>query len=190
LPISDSDIPTRLNQLESRESIRNLVARYAVLIDMRDIDNLIELYVPDISVGHKSGRGALRRSFYRTLGPGSPFTTTIHFVGGQTIDLDPEDENRATGVVYCRAEHEYEHDWIVATLQYWDTYQRLDGRWMFADRTMKAFYVVDVLERPNGTERVKHQLGKAGFMARAEIPESQPSWQSFWRELSDTSADR
>lgn len=69
-----------------------------------------------------------------------------------------------------------------ATIQYWDRYERrADGRY-FAQRNIDAFYVVDVLERPNG-ERVKSQLTNVGMLEDAEPPRAWPSWRSFWEHL-------
>ncbi|RYE43212.1 MAG: nuclear transport factor 2 family protein [Hyphomicrobiales bacterium] len=174
----------RLDRVESAEAIRQLVSRYGVLIDSRDLDALVELYVEDFRVARDlHGRAALRATFERMLGAEAPFTTTIHFVGNQTIDFDETNPDRASGVVYCRAEHEFPDLWVVATLQYWDTYERRDGKWYFAQRKLKAFYAADVLERPNGPDRIKRQVSPGGLLSTAEVPESWPSWQRFQTEL-------
>src|SRR4051812_11817603 len=160
-----SALATRVERLESVNEIKTLVARYAELIDRRDIDGLVQLYVEDVPVGRKVGRDALAASFRRVLGPSSPFRVTVHFVGADSVDLDPSDPDRATGVAYCRSEHEVGDQWVVVLFQYTDTYARRDGRWLVQDRVMRAFYGADVLERPNGTERMKHQVLPGGLMA-------------------------
>jgi ketosteroid isomerase-like protein len=180
--VNDSD-NVRLDRLEAYAAIRQLAVSYAVHVDARDLDALVSLYVEDVQVGRRTGRAALRASFLRFLGGNGIFRTTIHFVGNHVVDLDPTDPDRATGVVYCRAEHEIADEWVIVVLQYWDRYVRRDGQWLFADRQMKPFYAVDVLERPNGAERVKRQVTDAGVAAHAEIPESLPTWNAFWEEL-------
>src|SRR4051812_2459539 len=181
-----SALATRVERLESIEEIRTLVARYAELIDRRDIDALVQLYVEDVPVGRRVGRDALATSFRRVLGPSSPFRVTIHgFVGSHTVDLDPSDPDRATGVAYCKAEHEVGDKWVVVVFQYFDSYARRDGRWLIQDRVMKAFYGADVLERPNGTERMKHEILPGGLMATAELPESESTWVDFWASFPD-----
>ena len=177
------ELESRVDRLEALEAIRTIIARYAVLVDARDVDGLLELYVDDFPVGRRRGLEALRESFVHMLGDNGIFRTTVHFVGQQDIRLDPSDPDRATGVVYCRAEHEFEDLWVVSMLQYWDRYERRDGRWLFAARDLKAFYVADVLERPNGTNRVKRQVTDVGLLGTAEVPEAWPSWQRFWREV-------
>jgi hypothetical protein len=174
------DVEHRLDRLESVEEIRQLAARYGVQVDARDIDNLIKLYSADTPVGRRSGRVALRRSFERTLGKRAPFRITVHFIGNHMIEIDQKNPDSATGVVYCRAEHQFDDTWVVATLQYWDTYVREDGRWLFFERAMKAFYVVDILSRPSSDQRVDIQLTDVGLLGRAEAPECWPSWGRFW----------
>jgi hypothetical protein len=50
--------------------------------------------------------------------------------------------------------------------------------WLFAQRDIKAFYVVDVIGRPNG-ERVK-SLTIVGMLETAELPRAWPSWRPCW----------
>lgn len=176
----------RLDRLESIEQIRQLAARYGILIDARDIDNLVGLYSADTPVGRRSGHDALRRSFERTLGKRAPFRITVHFIGNHMIELDENNPNTATGVVYCRAEHQFDDTWVVATLLYWDTYVRQGGRWLFFERAMKAFYVVDILSRPSPAQRVDIQLTDGGLLGHAEAPECWPSWGRFWSSKCET----
>jgi SnoaL-like domain len=173
------DVLRRLERVEALESIRQLPARYATYVDARDIDALLTLYVDDCPVGDQTGLDALRERFESSLGAGAPFRATVHLVGNHVIDFD-DDPDRARGVVYCRAEHEFPDRWVVAALQYWDEYERRGSRWLFRSRRLKAFYATDVLERPNGPERVKHQLTAHGVLSRAELPEAWPSWSAFW----------
>jgi hypothetical protein len=170
----------RLDRLESIEEIRGLVSRYPELADRRSIDELVTLYSENVQVGRKKGREALAASFRRILGPQGSFGVTIHFVGPPDVLIDPTDPDRATGTAYCRAEHEVGDKWIVIFLKYFDSFIRENGRWLFASRDMKAFYGADVLERPNGAERMKYELLPGGLMCRAEAPECHESWRQFW----------
>jgi ketosteroid isomerase-like protein len=185
----NEDILSRIDRIESVDAIRQLVSAYGFLLDGRDIDALVDLYSDDIEVGRLRGKAALRESFVRLLGQESLFRTTIHFVGNQVIEFDQENLDRASGLVYCRAEHELDGKWVVAMLQYRDLYRRIDNRWLFVDRQMKAFYAVDVLQRPNGAERVKHQVTTVGLLGKSELPESWVSWKAFWGENDATQRD-
>jgi hypothetical protein len=130
-----AELVRRIERLEAAESIRQLASRYGVLVDARDITALVKLYVKDCPVGATAqGHGVLRRRFETALGATAPFRTTIHFVGNHSIEFDPRDDSCASGVVYCRAEHEFADEWVVATLQYWDEYRRCGNEWLFVSR--------------------------------------------------------
>ena len=59
----------RIDRIESLEQIRQLPHRYALCIDLRNIDDLVELFVEDVRVGKsEAGRKALGRWFSDMLG--------------------------------------------------------------------------------------------------------------------------
>src|SRR5262249_22960899 len=97
--MSDSRAVARLL---AHEQIRQLAARYAVATDARDLDTLVSLFVDDVRVGRDaSGRAALKEFFTQSL---RDVGVTILNVGTHLVDLDADDPDRASGVVYCRAE--------------------------------------------------------------------------------------
>ena len=78
--------------------IRELAHRCAVALDSRDLDSLVELFVPDVRVGRESGRPALRAFFERSL---ADMGTTFLLVGTEVVDLDDADHAHGT-VCYGR----------------------------------------------------------------------------------------
>ena len=119
----------RIDRLESLDSIRQLPHRYALAVDTRNLEVLVELFVEDVRVGKDTcGREALKQWFTQAL---RKARTTIHFVGNHVIDFASAD--RAQGVVYCRDEAERPTDWGVGYLQYWDSYLRREGLGMVHD---------------------------------------------------------
>ena len=70
-------IETRIDRLESIDEIRQLVAKYSVSLDMRDLDAHVNLFAPDIRVSRtKTGCAHLRRWLDDTLR--IQFTGTSH----------------------------------------------------------------------------------------------------------------
>jgi hypothetical protein len=161
-----------LDRLESVHAIQQLAARYAVAVDSRDLDSWVALFIEDVNCGRSgTGRQVLHdimsvqlRRFYRS----------IHFVGNHQIDFS--DPDHATGIVYCRADHEVGDKWIVVPIAYFDEYERRDGKWYFVRRREKHWYSADHLDRPSAPF---HRWPEDGS---ARLPGDFPSWCSFWAE--------
>ncbi len=174
------ELASRLERLESIEAIRQLASRYALAIDVRDLDALIELFVEDVQVGKdRVGRAALKEWFDVILR--TRIKQTAHIVMNHVIEF--ESPRSAYGVVYCRAEHELDQHFVVQQMQYWDTYVRRDGGWYFRRRIPLAWYATDVLDRPVGEKKVRwpDQAPRAG-----ELPHWWASWEDYWRTAPPT----
>jgi hypothetical protein len=162
-----------LDRLLAIEEIRQLAHRYSLCVDSRDIDGLVELFVDDVQVGRdRSGRDVLRRDFEQQLrGVG----VTILFVGNHIIDFDADD--RARGVVYCKAEIQDGERWIHQAIQYRDRYERREGHWYFVRRVHLLWYGAEPGENPlvlPPANWPEHHTGKG------TLPESWETWRRFW----------
>jgi hypothetical protein len=66
------------------------------------------------------------------------YDATAHFLG-QSI-LFTLEADRATGEAYCLAHHVFMHDGkrnlMLASLRYLDTFVKIDGLWLFAERLL------------------------------------------------------
>jgi ketosteroid isomerase-like protein len=161
-----------LDQLVAYEDIRQLVARYALTVDSRDLDSLVELFVDDVRVGDERGRDALRRSFDASLrGVG----VTILNVGTHVIDL--ADESHATGSVYCKGEIQDGERWIHQAILYRDTYERRAGGWFFVRRVHLLWYGAEVGVNPLGLPPANWPEHHDG---RGTVPECWDTWKQFW----------
>src|SRR3954465_10854877 len=154
-----------LAQLVAHDEIRQIVARYALAVDARDLDGLVGLFVDDVRVGSDgAGRDALRRSFDASL---RGIGMSILNVGTHVIDL--VDEDNATGQVYCKAEIQDGERWIHQAVVYGDTYQRRDGHWYFVRRVHELFYGAEVGTSPLGLARAdwpEHNDGRGTLPER------------------------
>ncbi|QTI71621.1 nuclear transport factor 2 family protein [Gordonia polyisoprenivorans] len=167
--------------MEARLVIGQLPIRYAIAVDSRNLDDWVNLFVPDVEMGRKgSGREVLRayiepqlRSFYRS----------IHQICGHRIDLGPDADDgtgptTASGSVYCRAEHEIDDRWVVMAIRYDDEYARVGDDWLFTRRREQHWYAVDANERPQAVGF--DSWGSSGH--RPPLPAIDPSWSHFWRD--------
>lgn len=163
----------RLDRTESRDAIRQLAYKYAVAVDMRDMDAIVNLYVEDVRVtADTRGRQALKAVFDRVL---RQFTTSVHFVGNHIIEFD--DGDNAHGIVYCRCEHEIGDKWYPMMLYYLDIYKRVDGVWYIKRRATSELYVTDILDRPVGPDKLRWP-GREQSVGTWHS--HFPSWAEFW----------
>ncbi len=152
-----SDLETRIDRLESLDAIRQLAAKYALTLDMRDIDMMVTLFPRDVRVGKDaSGRKALRTYMDGTLR--SPFTGTSHHIGGHVIEFD--DPDHAHGIVYSKNEHETpvdrgQDEWVIMQMMYADDYVRQDGQWFFERRLPLYWYATDLIKPPVGDNKMR-----------------------------------
>jgi len=169
-------IEDRLDRIESQLAIQQLPVRYALAVDSRDLDAWVGCFRPDVDMGrHGAGRAALRR-YIEPMVRG--FHRSVHQICGHQLDLTGCD--RATGSVYCRAEHEVGDRWIVMAIRYLDEYARVDGEWYFSRRREQHWYSADVTERPQA-------VGFQGWDTAGvpPLPDAFPSWAPFWERDAD-----
>ena len=133
-------------QAADRLAIRELVEAYAHCADRRDAKGQMALFTEDthfvVYMNAKDltpsrelhSRAALAPVFDEL----NRYTTTQHFVGQSTILTLASD--RATGEAYCMAHHLTVEGkgrrLMVAALRYFDTFRKIDGAWLFAERRL------------------------------------------------------
>ncbi len=167
-------LPPSLVRAVARDELRDLVARYAVAVDARDLDALVDLFVDDVQVGRdEQGHDALRRAFESSL---AEVGVTCLLVGTHVIDLDGDDA--AHGLVYCHGEVQVGDTWVRQRILYRDTYARRDGRWRFVRRRHELWYGAEVVPNPLDQAPADWPARQVG---RGTVPGSWPSWDDFWR---------
>ena len=174
-----SDLEARIARLEAHDAIRQLPARYALALDMRDMDAMVSLFPADVKVGKgRTGRAALREYMDATLR--SPFTGTSHHVGGHVIDLSGPDS--AKGVVYSKNEHETGDEWVIMQMMYLDDYVRSDGTWYFRRRLPLYWYATDLNKPPIGDNKMRWPGTE---WTEGNFHKGFPSWDAFWERSGD-----
>jgi hypothetical protein len=138
-----------------RLAIRELVEAYAYCADRREAAAQMALFTADthfvVFMDAKNPKPSQELHSRDALAPVfadlNRYQSTMHFVGQSTISSLTED--RATGQAYCLAHHlTVDGDrrrLMIATLRYLDTFSKLDGAWLFAERLL----YVDWLEERN-----------------------------------------
>lgn len=153
-----------------------MASRYAVALNHRNLDALVELFVADVRVGRDDvGRETLKQNMAAQLRDGH---RTILQVSNHVIDVD--DADHASGIVGTRAEIERGDEWVIQVIEYHDTYERRDGRWLFVRRRHHLWYGADMLTRPNVLPEANWPKSQTG---KGTLPEMMPSWQAWQSEF-------
>ena len=138
-----------------RLAIRELIEAYAHCADRRDARGQMSLFTSDthfvVYMNAEDPTPSQELHSRDALAPVfadlNKYAATMHFVGQSTILSLTND--RGTGEVYCMAHHltvdGEKRRLMIAALRYYDTFVKLDGSWLFAERLL---YVDWIEERP------------------------------------------
>ena len=139
----DASLIERLEKVEAELAIRSLVARYAFVMDDRDVDAIPALFTKDARVTtgdgvmNSQGRDALVELYE---GRFAKLGATNHNVHGMDVTVESAKTAKAmvssTAEVYRNGVHQ------LVALRYHDTYAKEDGAWRIATRHMVYFYYV------------------------------------------------
>ena len=129
-----------------RLAIRELVEAYAHCADRRDATGQMSLFTMDthfvVYMDAKDPKPSQELRSREALAPVfaelNKYDATTHFVGQSTILTLTA--NRATGEAYCLAHHVAaeggKRTLMLASLRYLDTFVKMDGVWLFAERLL------------------------------------------------------
>jgi SnoaL-like domain len=139
LTISPSEAADRL-------AIRELIEAYAHCADRRDGNGQTSLFTADthfvVYMNAKDPKPSQELNSREALAPVfadlNKYAATMHFVGQSTIlSLTPD---KGTGQAYCLAHHLTvdggKRSLMIAALRYYDTFAKMDGAWLFAERLL------------------------------------------------------
>lgn len=140
---------------EDEARLRDLALRYARMMDRLAFDGLHEVFAEDgvlagpgyEMTGHDQLRGGLQLL--------DQYQGTLHAVMNTYCDFDPGDCNRATGEVYCVANHLHEVEGIPFKLdmgiRYEDEYVRAGDLWLIQRRNFNLVWESDLPLRMDAT---------------------------------------
>jgi hypothetical protein len=140
-----------ISEMADRLAIRELVEAYAHCADRRDAQAQMSLFTADthfvVHMNAKDPRPTQELNSREALAPVfaelNKYDATTHFIGQSTIPTLTAD--RATGETYCLAHHVTVDDGkrrlMVASLRYLDTFAKVEGAWLFAERRLYVDWV-------------------------------------------------
>jgi ketosteroid isomerase-like protein len=131
--------------LLDREQLRDLVARYALVVDDHDLAALSTMFHPD-AVFDRDGEVAHGwAAIAETLGASMRgFRRMLHTPHAALVELTGPDA--AIGASSGHAELVTRRGVLLAAYRYADEFARLDGRWVFTRRAVRFVYATSALE--------------------------------------------
>jgi hypothetical protein len=138
-------------EVADRLAIRELVEAYAHCADRRDAKGQMSLFTADthfvVYMNAKDAKPSQelhsREALASVFADLNKYAATTHFVGQSTIFTLTKD--RATGEAYCLAHHVTvdggKRRLMVASLRYLDTFVKMEGAWLFAERLLYVDWI-------------------------------------------------
>jgi len=176
------ELRRRVERLESRAEISELISAYAIACDEHDIPRLASLFTEDAVFDTPSklmvanGRKGIVDMFIKVLGIRGP---GYHWTHDHFIKVDPANPDRATGLVLSHAETTPNKRPSLAAMKYEDKYRKVDGRWHFEKRVLSFLYYVPVAEYPTALNDERRLVTPTGERMKADYPESLACWKAF-----------
>ncbi len=179
-----TDLEHRIRRLEDRTEIGELIARYGLVMDDRDMAAMPGLFTADVVI--RSGDGvmnvtgrdqavAMFRERFRVLGPSN------HFSHDRILTFSATDPDRAHGTVLSHAEMNRKGMAMLAAIRYRDSYRRDAGAWRFSERVLNFMYYVPAAEYLDAFGAGLARRNRAYDEPRAaDWPESLSTWREYY----------
>lgn len=130
-----------MNELRDKMELKELVDRFSILADRKDVpaqvqlfteDGVVEFYNGNERQGEVNGRKQIGEAFAPYL---ALFETVYHINGQQTVNIDGD---KATGIAYCQVvligNRDGKKSMTIEGVYYNDEYVRHEGKWLIAKR--------------------------------------------------------
>jgi hypothetical protein len=139
------------SEAADRFAIRELVEAYAHCADRRDAKGQMSLFTADthfvVYMNAKDPTPSQELNSREALAPVfadlNQYAATMHFLGQTTILTLTRD--RGTGETYCMPHHltieDGKRQLMIAALRYYDTFVKVDGEWLFAERLLYVDWI-------------------------------------------------
>lgn len=141
-----AELEGRVRELEDRDQIKQLAVRYCDVVDSHDAAGLRAQFTNDARWywvnGVVDARG-IDEVMDALAGRWDTILGSFHITHGHAVDMDVDDPDRATGLLFSHAEVLRDNNPMISAVRYDDVYRRVAGEWLFAERKLSFYYYVD-----------------------------------------------
>jgi hypothetical protein len=161
-------------------AIQQLAYQYSISADSKDPKTMVGLFAERAGGnGTLITRTELLKRFTHSFARNPQ---SILNVGNHLIEFDPDDGNRATGTVYARCECEFEGQWLIQQIVYFDEYLCEHDTWYFWSRRHLLFYGASLGESPLGLPAADAAELTRG---KGSMPQVWESYRKFFEHFPD-----
>ncbi|MBG01620.1 MAG: hypothetical protein CL470_05040 [Acidimicrobiaceae bacterium] len=177
------NIEKRLQWIEDRWKINDLLVHYSTTCDDHDIEGLANLYaedgVFDTINGKQTGRAAIAAHYEKRL---ADFGVSYHIPYSHAVERISD--NEAKGIVLGAVELALNGEAFWAALRYTDQYvKEKNGEWKFFERKVQQLYAMPLADLPSEIAGSLRQRWPGTEPKLADLPESTSSWQEHQNRL-------
>lgn len=161
-----------------RQAIGDLGVLYARAVDDHDLDSIVAMYSPDGVFDRRGNRAegaeAIRAAYATSF---DTYRTMLHTPHPGVVQL--HGNGTALGWSHGHAELATRRTLVLAAFRYEDDYRCVDGRWLFARRSITFMYAVPADRMASSFGTIERMRWPGTAPEAADYPETSPTWDTY-----------
>jgi uncharacterized protein (TIGR02246 family) len=178
VPDPGADLATAVRAQADLQAIRDLGVLYARAVDDHDLDTLVAMFTPD-GVFERRGVAATGSAEIRAAYGASfdTYRTMLHTAHPGVVRL--HGDGTASGWSHGHAELATRSTLVMASYRYEDDLRCIDGRWLFARRSITFMYAVPADQLATSFGSVERIRWPRTTPEAGDYPETSPTWDTY-----------
>jgi uncharacterized protein (TIGR02246 family) len=178
VPDPGADLAAAVRAQADLQAIRDLGVLYARAVDDHDLDPLVAMFTPD-GVFERRGVAATGSAEIRAAYVASfdTYRTMLHTAHPGVVQL--HGDGTASGWSHGHAELATRSTLVMASYRYADDLRCVDGRWLFARRSITFMYAVPADQLATGFGSVERIRWPRTTPEAGDYPETSPTWDTY-----------
>jgi uncharacterized protein (TIGR02246 family) len=178
VPDPGADLVAAVRAQADLQAIRDLGVLYARAVDDHDLDTLVAMFTPD-GVFERRGVAATGSAEIRAAYVASfdTYRTMLHTAHPGVVQL--HGDGAASGWSHGHAELATRSTLVMASYRYEDDLRCVDGRWLFARRSITFMYAVPADQLATSFGSVERIRWPRTTPEAGDYPETSPTWDTY-----------
>jgi uncharacterized protein (TIGR02246 family) len=178
VPDPGADLVAAVRAQADLQAIRDLGVLYARAVDDHDLDTLVAMFTPD-GVFERRGVAATGSAEIRAAYVASfdTYRTMLHTAHPGVVQL--HGDGTATGWSHGHAELATRSTLVMASYRYEDDLRCVDGRWLFARRSITFMYAAPADQLATSFGSVERIRWPRTTPEAGDYPETSPTWDTY-----------